>query len=219
MAAIDGLSVKRQPKEGQVIKTQMKADLEIGGQAATFTGVVQTKTLKVEADGTYSEEEQQLSGKAKFGDQEMDVPDSGPRTTVYNPDGTIKEIRGQGDANTLASEYRMAALSSLIDAAKPLSVGDTWNYNFKADPKTGAVDAVATYKVIGEEKVDTFDTIKLHVTVKESGGSDGASSEGDWWIDKTDGSLVKGDAKWVNAPFPGAPAPISAHVVLTRLAN
>ena len=214
-AAVDGLSVKRQPKEGQAIKLRLKAELEIAGQQATYTGLVQQKVTKVEADGTYTEEEQQVQGKAKFGDQEIDVPDTGAHPVVYNADGSLKEIKGD-EQTAGAASYRMTNLGVIIDSGKPLAVGDTWTVEIKADSKTGAVAAKAEYKVLAEEKVGDLDTIKVKATIKESEGAEPASSEGTYWVVKTDGTLAKAEVKWLNAPFPGAPAPITATVSMVR---
>jgi hypothetical protein len=214
-AAVDGLSVKRQPKEGQTVKLRLKAQLEIAGNQATFTGIMQQKVTKVETDGTYTEEEQQLQGKASFGGQDVDVPDTGAHPVTYFADGSIKEIKGD-DQTAGAAAYRMSNLGVIVDAGKPLNVGDTWTYDFKADSKTGAVAAKGEYKVLAEEKVGDLDTVKVKAAIKEADGTDPASSDGTYWISKLDGTLVKAEIKWLNAPFPGAPGPITATVSMVR---
>ena len=198
-----------------MVKLRLSAELEIGGNKATYTGLVQQKVTKVDTDGSYTEEEQQIQGKASFGGQDIDVPDTGAHPVIYNADGRVKEIKGD-EQTAGAASYRMTTLGLIIDAGKPLAVGDTWSVDLKADAKTGAEAAKADYKVLGEEKVGDLDTVKLSAKIKETGSSDPASSDGTYWIAKSDGSLVKAEVKWVNAPFPGAPGPISASVTMVR---
>jgi hypothetical protein len=213
LAAVDGLSVRRQPKVDQIIKLRLKANLEIGGVQATYTGLVVEKTTKVDTDGSFTYEETQSEGSAKFGDQTVPVPDIGPFPVTLNADGSLKEIKG--DASTAGPEaYRMTNLEVLIDSGKPLAVGDTWSVDIKAGDKAKA--AKAEYKVIAEEKAGDIDTIKVKFTVKETEGTEPASSDGTYWISKADGSLVRSEVKWANAPFPGAPTPISATMTETR---
>jgi len=215
IAAVDGLSVKRQPKEGQTVKLRMKAELEIAGQSATFTGLAEEKVTKVDTDGSYTIEERQHSGKANIGGQEIDVPDTPANVVIYHPDGSVKEIKGD-DQTASGAVYRMTNLGVIIDSGKSLSVGDSWTVDIKADTKTGAEAAKAEYKVLAEEKIGDIDSVKLKVSIKESAGSEPASSDGTYWISKLDGTVTKAEVKWLNAPFPGAPAPITATVVMTR---
>ncbi len=210
---VDGLTVSRKPKEGESARYKMQADVDFGGMALKAKFVVSEKVTKVEADGTYKVEQAQLEGKIDMNGQEQDLPSGNPSTTVYAKDGTVKEITGD---QTTADTYRMANLGVVFDPGKPLNVGDTWSYDFKKDAKTGAVAAKGTYKLLAEEKVGSFDTLKIQVNVKESEGTDPAANDGTVWISKTDGSVVKMDQKWTNAPFPGAPAPINATVKMDR---
>ena len=99
---------------------------------------------------------------------------------------------------------------------KEVNVGDTWTYDFKADAKTGAVAAKATFKVLGTEKVDKWDTLKIQATVKEL-DADGASAESVMWLSTTDWDAVKMESKWTNVPVSGAPAPVNAKVTINRV--
>lgn len=211
----DGFSVRRQPKEGQIVKLRFKAVLEIQSSQATLTGLVQDKTTKVNSDGSYEEEEQQTEGVAKIGDQSFPSPVIGPFPIVHNADGSLRELRGN-DTVAGPDAYRMSTLELLIDSGHPLNVGDSWTADIKADPKTGVQAAKADYKILGEEKIGEFDTLKIRMTIKETQGATPASSEGTVWINKADGTIVKAEMKWTNAPFPGAPAPMNASMTETR---
>ena len=214
MAAVQGFALKRTPKEGQTYKYAMEGAVDFGGMDVTIKATVQETVTKVEADGKYSVEQKQLDGKISIQGNEQDMPASPGTTTIYKPNGEVVEIKAdQSDPNT----YRMATLGLTIDPGKMVNVGDKWSYEVKADSKTGVVTAKADYTVLGEEKVGTFDTVKIKAVVKESEGSEPASSESTVWLDKKDGAMVKSESKWINAPVPGAPGAINATVKMTRV--
>lgn len=214
MAAVDGLSIGRKPKEGDTHKYRMSADVDLGGIPVTVKGLLSEKVTKVETDGSYSQEETQIELKAVVNGTETDVPSSGASTMVYLPSGEVKSIAGDEGK---AESYRMANLGIIYDPGKPVNIGDAWSYDIKANKDTGAVAAKADFKLLGEEKVGDVDTLKIKATVKETTGDMPASSDGTVWIAKADGSLVKSEAKWVNAPFPGAQGQlINANVKLER---
>lgn len=212
-AVVDGLSVARKPKEGEQIRYRMTADVDMGGMAIKAKFLVAEKVVKIEADGAYKVEQLQLEGKIDVNGTEQELPTSGATTTVYTKEGDVKEISGD---QTTPDTYRMANLGIVRDPGKTLNVGDTWTYEIKADKKTGAVAAKADYKVLAEEKVGAWDTLKIQVNVKETEGTEPAGNEGTVWLSKVDGSTVKLEQKWTNAPFPGAPAPINATVKMDR---
>jgi hypothetical protein len=201
MAAVDGFSVARKPKEGDTHKYRMTADVDLGGVPITVKGLLSEKVTKVETDGSFTQEETQIELKATVAGQETDIPSSGSSTMIYLPTGEVKSIAGDEGK---AESYRMANLGIIYDPGKPLNVGDAWSFDIKANKDTGAVDAKADFKLLGEEKVGDVDTLKIKATVKETSGATPASSDGTVWISKADGSLIKSEAKWVNAPFPGA---------------
>lgn len=212
-AFADGLRITRKPKEGETIKYRTTADVDFGGMAIKAKFLVAEKVVKVEADGSYKVEQSQLEGKVDVNGQEQDAPGGGTSTTTYAANGEVKEVKGD---NTTPDTYRMSNLGILIDPAKDLAINDTWSYDIKADKKTGAVAVKAEFKLLGEEKIGEWDTLKIKATLKETEGTDPASSDGTLWISKVDGSLVQQEGKWVNFPFPGAPAPINATVKMTR---
>lgn len=213
-AAVDGYLIKMTPKVGDVVKYKLKASLEVMGQQAKVTAITSEKVTKVDEDGTYTVESTQSDLKVQLGEQEIEPPASGATVEVRKANGTLVEIRGE---NVDSNSYRMNALSALVPSDKPVKVGDTWTNDVKSDAKTGAVAAKAEYKVIGEEKVGDYETLKLKVTVKETEGSEPASSEFTLWLDKANWTMVKLDGKLINAPMPGAPTPVTANMTLERV--
>lgn len=211
--AAQGILIKRTPKEGDVFKYRIKAEIEIAGTNATFSGLTTEKVLKVAADGTYEIESSQSEGKAVFGGQEMEIPDQGASVTVYKPGGEVVELRGN---ETNANSYRMANLNNLFEPTSEVKPGDTWTREIKGDAKTGSVDATAKYKFVGEEKIGSKDALKIEANFAEKGG-DGAKSDYTIWLDKADFTMLKTAGKWINVPMAGAPAPLNGTVEVTRI--
>ncbi|MGV3618578.1 MAG: hypothetical protein ACO1SV_24920 [Fimbriimonas sp.] len=212
-AVVDGLSVARKPKEGEEIRYRMTADVDFGGLPIKAKFLVIDKTVKVESDGTFKIETSQLDGKLEMNGQEQDLPSGGATTTTFSKEGEVKEIAGE---QTGPDVYRMANLGLVRDAGKTLNVGDAWTHEFKGDKKTGAVAAKAEYKLLAEEKVGDWDALKISVKYKETEGTDPAGSDGTTWVSKADGSIIKFEQKWSNAPLPGAPAPINGTIKMDR---
>jgi len=206
-------TIKRTPKEGEVLKYKLKAELDLSGTSVTVTGNVIEKTIKVEADGKYTVESSQTDSKVTFGGQEMPVPEQGADVSVYSALGELLETRGPGAENPNAR--RISNMNEFVQPAKAVNVGDTWSKEIKADEKTGAVAATATYKVEGEEKIGAFDVLKISVNFKET-GSDPATLEGSFFLNKADWTMVKFLGTYKNTPFPGAPGPANASFELLR---
>jgi hypothetical protein len=64
-----------------------------------------------------------------------------------------------------------------------------------------AVPFSADFKLDGDEKIGSHDTWKIEGTVKESEGKAPATSKSIYWVDKTDGSMVKETSDVKDAPF------------------
>lgn len=214
VALAQGINLKRTAKVGDTAKYRLRADVDIAGTTASFTAVLTEKILKVEDNGNFIVESAQSDGKVSFGDQEMAAPAQSPSVTVYKPTGEVVEIRGE---MADSSAYRVANLGLFRFPDKELKVGEGWTHELAADSKTGTVPVKADYKIVAQEKVGDADTVKINFTVKETEGAEGATSTGHIWIDAKTGAMVKQEAEWKNAPFPGAPGPINAKVVISRI--
>lgn len=210
MAAQEAINLKRTPKDGEASVYRLKADIDLAGTQATFTAKISEKVTKVEGDN-YTVETAITEGKALFGGQEMPMEDQPATSATYKTTGEIVSM-----SETDPGAMRMANLQSFRYPTGPVKVGDTWNTEVAASDKTGGVGMKAEFKVDGMEKVGAWETARIKFTVKETSGAEPASSEGTAWIAVTDGSLVKYEGSWANAPFPGAPGPINAKVTITR---
>jgi hypothetical protein len=65
--------------------------------------------------------------------------------------------------------------------------------------------------------VGGVECVVIELTYKELVGSEPAEATGKAWQSTKDGSMVKYDGTYKNAPFPGAPGPINAVVKMERV--
>jgi len=210
--AVDGFTFKRAPKEGEVIKYRIKADIALAGIEATFSGLNEEKVTKVEENGNYTVETKATETKLSVAGQEQDVPDQPATRSTYNPRGLLVAYQG---ADSGSGTWRMANLSGFYAPEAPVAVGAGWTFEQAADEKKETPAFKATFKVLAEEKVNNVDVVKVEGKVEET-GSDAASITSIFWLDKKDWSPVKAEGDWKNVPLPGAPGPVNAKYTLVR---
>ncbi len=216
MSMADGFSLKRIPKVGAAVKFSMEATFQANGASGTLKAVLLEKTTGMDKDCNFTVQQSQLEASATYDSESIDVSARTPVTMTYKPNGQVTLIAGD---LTDANAYRMENLGSLLDPGKQVNVGDVWITEIKEDKSLGTHGVHTELKLIGEEKIGEFNTIKIKGMSKEDFGDSPATDDFTIWINKEDGSLVQLESKWTNAPFPGQTAPIPATIKMTRLAS
>jgi len=220
----DGLTVKRVPKEGAIVKYSMTVDFDVNGGQGHLQATISEKVTSVDKDGNFTIEQSQADASGTYNNEKIEVAARPPITLTYKPNGQVSAIKDTQDASSKtgiidSSSYRMENLADIIDPGKQIQAGDLWVSTVKADKTLGTVDAKAEYKFIAEEKIGDIDTLKIKASIKESEGDKPAQNEFSEWISKEDGSMVQMEAKWTNAPFPGVSYPVTATIKMVRLAK
>jgi hypothetical protein len=214
-AAQDGILMKRQPKQGDVVRYRVEMQFSLWGEEVTYKSLLTERISVVEDTGNYVIETAQSEYSAAFGEDEVNVSDRDmPQTaTVYGPRGDIIQVRG-----SLANDavYRMSNLGAVRLSQSPVVMGGSWTSKVAADTKTGVREATATYTLEGEEKIGEWDSYRVKLEYKEAGENDPASAEGTVWISKSDSNVTKYQAEWKNAPVPGLPNPVTVRVSYVR---
>ncbi|MHB8635625.1 MAG: hypothetical protein ACYC96_04035 [Fimbriimonadaceae bacterium] len=208
-AAVDDGVLKVTGMVNDVRHYTITGNMSVGGNAATITGKVTQKVIKVDDNGNVTTQETE-SMTAEVNGQEFPVPDS-VSVTVLKPDGTVVEIRGE---HSTPEAYRIATVETVKYPDFPLATDKTWTYDFPADAKTGVVKAKGEYKVLGSETLHGIDSWKIQAKVTELEGDEPAGTESTTWINKKDGTLVKVDGKATNLPIPEAGGAVSGTEVL-----
>jgi hypothetical protein len=132
-------------------------------------------------------------------------------STTYRPNGSMVTMTGKGvDGDVL----RTTNLLGFYMPEKPIKVGDTWEYELKADEATKRPGLKASYKVEAFEKLGSFDTVRIKQSLKETSGAAPSSLEGPIWISSVDGTLVKLEGVWKSAPL--SAEGVDAKILIAR---
>lgn len=206
----------RTAKVGDIATFSLKMTLTVFGDEAIYTSTVQEKVVEVSAEGNISIEKSQTNYKATLFGEEAIVANEDIPKPVYTskPNGAIVGIKSELQK---ADVYRMAEFEAVRLPAKAVAVGDTYSVEIAANTKLGTHKAKADYKIEASEMVANYDTFVATFTYAEQIPDNPASSAGKVWINKADGSVVKLEATWTNAPIPEAPGQTSGTVKLERI--
>jgi hypothetical protein len=206
-----GFILRHRAKVGATIKYRLQADMDIQGQSAFFTSLLTEKTTDVAPGGLFTVETKTSQATVTMGGKTTDVQAKSTTRTTYRSDGEVVKIVSEpSDPAT----QRMANMQSMRFPPTRLKVGDSWKVHIQGDTK-GSADANGVYKVEAREKVGKHDTYRIHVSMKETASTDPLGNEGTVWIDVSDGSAVKVDVTFTNAPIPQM-GPTTMKMKLTR---
>lgn len=209
----EAYEIKRVPKAETIVRYKIEAKSTVQGQDVVFRATNTERVSAVEEKGSYSIESVQSGVEVEFAGQKIPTDQSMTETTTFDATGDVVEIKGD---TVDATNYRMANAVSLHFPTDKVKPGEGWERKIQGNDKKGIVDATASYKLSGTEKVDDWDTLKIDVTYRETKGEKPISCTGTLWIDSKDGSLVKGNLSLENAPLGLSPEPVSMTATITR---
>ncbi|HVT12242.1 MAG TPA: hypothetical protein VHE55_08240 [Fimbriimonadaceae bacterium] len=216
LAAQDAIVLKRIAKVGDVEKYRMKAEAQVEGGAAVFTGVITEKITKVADDGQYTMESTTTDNAVSFNGKDIPGGAAGAAdvaTITCKASGeVVSVVTDRADPNI----YRMANLQALQFPSTPIKLGDSWDVTIKKDDR-GSVDAKGTFKLEAKEKIGDYDCYRIRGSIKETAGDTPAAVEETFWVSAKDGTIVKSQGSFSNAPFPGANKPLDARVEVNRI--
>lgn len=213
-------SIARSPKVGDSIKYTMSAQFSTAGASGTIAATLLEQVTKIDKDGSYSVQQTQIDATATYDKEDVPVPARTPITLTYRPDRKVASMEGSLiDGNS----FRVENLATVVDPGKPVSIGDVWSAEIKAEtkadktPLTPAV--VLDYKLLGLETVAGVETLKIQASGKEVGGVAPATHIFTIWLSKADGSMIQLDSKWENAPFTGISEPVTASIKMVKASS
>jgi len=209
----EAYEIKRTPKAETIVRYTIEAKSTVQGQEVIFKATNTERVSAVAEKGNYSIESVQSGVEVQFAGQKIPTDQSMTETTTYDTKGDVVEIKGD---NVDSTNYRMANAVALHFPEDKVKPGEGWERKIEANEKKGIVEATASYKLTGTEKVDDLDTLKIDVTYRENKGEKPISCTGTLWIDSKDGSLVKGNLSLENAPLGLSPEPVSMTATITR---
>jgi hypothetical protein len=181
------------------------------GEAKLESKILQ-KVLKVDPDGTYSMQSNTLAGTLEVSGEKLDMPKNSS-VAVYKPTGEVVSISGDRVDQTIMRSQNLTMLKRPENMVKR---GDTWTLTIKSDPASKSPSVQGTFTFDGEETIGSYQTLKVRSQVSEGDVPNPGSVIATFWVNKTDGSLVKEECKYTSMTFPGATAPLSGTLAMTR---
>jgi len=200
----DSYSLIWKPTENQELRYELSTEMNADGHKLILKNDLHLKVTKIASNGDYTVETTQKNARAEVDGKEEkmpDNPDEKPQVEVYNAKGD--KISKDEDSGEELDEMGVL-LNSVGDFSapeKPVKKGDKWTEEIKADSKTKVKAAKVSFEVLGTDKVDGYDVVKLSMSYKQTEGSKPASYEGTMAFDVKDMSLVQIDARLMDVPF------------------
>ncbi len=212
--AAQGIDLKWSPKVGDKATHKIDGKFEIPGIGEITLGGTRTEEVtKIDGDKVTSTGTSKMTANAMG--NEIPVPES-KETTVSKLDGTVLELKIEGQEESAGGQMRLAHISSLVFPGKPVAVNDTWTVEAKKDEKLDVPGYKIEYKLVGEEKLDNWETYKITSKGGETEGDAPTKVEATYWVEKSTGNVVKSSAKLTDALFSPQAPPLSGTLVTTR---
>jgi hypothetical protein len=199
LAAFQSVTLKRVPKVGQKINYTIDGSMTLSfdGASHTLKSSNTDSVTSVDTNGNFSvttvQKDTLFDGQAPPTGAEEQTSKA-----VFKPSGEIVSVEGSapGAADTTV---RLQDLSTFYYPDKPLDIGGKWSVDVK--PKLeGAVPVHADFTLVSSEKVGSTDTYKVDEDVKET-GENPATMHNQFWVDPTDGQVIKQISEFTNLPL------------------
>lgn len=209
-AAEETYNLRYLAKPDDKLEYKILLNAKINAQDIEINATVADHVKKIEKEGNISIESQHKIQKVKVGTQDLTGPflaqTLDPVTITFGPLREVIDIQGKG---VNLSTYRMAYSSTLQIPEKPIKIGEKWSVDFKPNTKVNFVGGKANYELLGLEKLNSSDALKLKWNYKEAGETSPIIAEGTAWLDPKDGSIMKITLILNNAPIAGLPIPLN----------
>jgi hypothetical protein len=188
---------------GQVVRyrSEGKLAIEAMGQKmnqeqkqtekVTFTAVSPTGEITMEKEEESSEVT--IEGQAVPSDDNKTK-----ETIVIRPNGELVSYKSTAEPEQAKIAARLYAASSVIFSDKPVGVGDKWTHETKANDEIGVRAGKAEYEVLGFEKYNGVDAVKIKMIYQEAEGSPAMNARGTFWVEKSSGDTLKTESEVEN---------------------
>jgi len=185
-------------KEGSVKVYEIAVSFEADGFAMEMKTKNRFKITKVNADGSYEEEDTLLGGSMKFNGDEQAIDAEDAKLHKYDKDGEeIKEDKSEEE-----EEDPISTLLDLLDGsdpATPVKAGHKWDHESKIGK--------SKFEFVGPEKLEEVDALKLTCEGKFTKEGMTGDMTATTWVRASDASLEKLELKTENmVPGEGAPS-------------
>ena len=189
-------SLREKHNEGSERTYEIAVNFEAEGFTMEMKSKNRFKITKVNADGSYEEEDTLLGGTIKFNGEEQAIDPEDAKTHKYDKDG--KEIKEDKEEE----EDPISTLLDLLDGSDPVEAvkaGQKWEHESKVG-KT-------KFEFVGPEKLEDIETLKSTCEGKFTKEGFSGDMTATSWVRASDASLQKLELKTDNmVPGEGSPA-------------
>lgn len=215
IAGEGSIALKRSPKPGDQLKYRVTLVFTVYGNDVFYTAEDTERVVSVEKDGTYSVESTQANMHANNGNDLLVQPNPNRVVSLYDKRGMVLDFQGEPSGQS----WRDANLSCFVLPDKPVAKGDTWTVNVPAKLDREAPGATITYTYKGPEadKMGGVSVVRIEEKYAEVTQSTPATATGTIWVNPVDGTVVKLEEEWRNAPILGLSTVVNGHVAYERI--
>ena len=203
-------------KKGQVIryKTEGSLSMDAGGmkvnldlkQVEKDTIVDVSASGDITIDSVTESEEMTVNGEKAPSEEDKTVTSS-----VSHADGTLVSYKlSSGEKDEAKSQARIRTALTPVFSTKPVGMGDKWTIEIKSNPELGLEDSRSYYEVLGPDKVNGVDCIKIKMIYRETSAKSPLSSTSTIWVEKSSGDSFVSDTQVDNVQFGGKTGPLVA---------
>ncbi len=208
------VTLKRTPKVDAKVMYAMKALIDLGGKDdIKFTGTFNEKTKSLDDGKITTAIESRVSVEVLGIVRQSAMMES---QRVEKADGSLL-VAAKTDSTLLFAAPRIDRLRAFIFPAAPVEIGVGWWQLSEKDDNLKAPPGSAYFKLEGDEKVGDRDTWRCSIDAREVDIEYPTHVKGMVWLDKTDGSMLRGqwtiDGFVLNATTP----PMNARLELSRV--
>ncbi len=198
-AVIEPVTLTRDVKAGDSIKSKLTVELDFGGQMVTYSADTTQKVKEVK-EGEMVFEETTANSTISIDGQSQPASDDSTATMTYDKAGRIKSMKSDMmDDNA----YRFASLIIFMWPDKPVDVGATWDATVEANNDHKTPKTTFKYTLEAFEDVKGKKTAKVKFAITEQEGDTPAKSAGTMWVDIKTGFNLKAEGTMENAPAAG----------------
>jgi len=208
------VTLKRTPKVDTTTTYAMKALIDLGGKDdIRFTGSFKEKTKSI-ADGKITTAIESRVSVEVLGIVRQSAMMESRR--VETSTGALIEA-AKTDSTLLFAAPRIDRLRAFIFPTVPVESGVGWWYLSEKDDNLKSPPSSSYLKLEGEEKLGERDTWRASIDAREVDIEYPTRVRGMVWLDKTDGSLVRGQWQIEGFVLNATTPPMTARLELSRV--
>lgn len=202
----DTTQLELKTKVGDITKFKFQMAMNMGVDVSV-SFLVTSKVTKLDKDEVTSESEM---GNLELlvGGQPMDM---GGQSPAGQKMVIVQKLSGELISDSTPKEMgggeRVSRMNAFHRPGKPVKIGDSWEYEWKADKAKGLQNSKARWTLAAYEKKNNVDCWKVDFVYAEMDTADGISTNGSLWVNAADGVMEYTKYEFQNVTFQeGMPA-------------